>query len=98
MESGRRVLADKCIQLLSSTLKRDICGLGDHTKDHEDVDSARVEQALPPAMQYACSYWLENVQKGGIQVTDNGREHQFLQEHLLHWLEAMFSSTTQRML
>jgi hypothetical protein len=53
-----------------------------------DVESSRVEQCLPAGVQYACLYWVQHLQKSGGQLRDNDQVHQFLQKHLLHWLEA----------
>ena len=54
-----------------------------------DVESSRVEQCLPPEVQYACLYWIPHLQKSGAQLYDNDEVHHFLQEHFLHWLEAL---------
>ena len=34
-------------------------------------------------------YWIQYLQKSGAQLHDNDQDHQFLQVHLLHWLEAL---------
>ncbi|KAF2491462.1 WD40 repeat-like protein [Lophium mytilinum] len=38
---------------------------------------------------YACLYWIQHLQKSGRQLHGNDQILQFLQEHLLHWLEAL---------
>jgi hypothetical protein len=48
-----------------------------------------VEQCLPPEIQYACLYWIQHLQKSSTQLRNNDQVHQFLQEHLLHWFEAL---------
>jgi len=35
------------------------------------------------------SYWIQHLQKSGTQLQDNDQVYQFLQEHLLHWPEAL---------
>jgi hypothetical protein len=82
-------LADNCIRLMFSTLKRDICGLETPGALATDVESSQVEKCLHPEVQYACLYWVEHLQKGGAQLCDDDQVHQFLREHLLHWLEAL---------
>jgi hypothetical protein len=84
-----KTLADNCIRLMSSTLKRDTCDLHAPGVLATDVKSSQVEKCLPPQIQYACLYWVEHLQKGGAQLCDDDSVHQFLQEHLLHWLEAL---------
>ena len=87
---AHKTLADSCIRLMSSSLKQDICGLGTPGVLVTDVDSSRVEQCLSPEVQYACLYWVQHLQKSGAQLYDNDLQaYEFLQEHLLHWLEAL---------
>jgi len=82
-------LAKACIQLMSASLKRDVCGVDSPGKFVHDVESSRVEQYLPSEVQYACLYWVQHLQKSSTQLYDNDPFHQFLQEHFLHWLEAL---------
>ena len=83
------MLAARCIQLMSESLKQDICRLDAPGALVADIDSSRVERSLPPELQYACLYWIQHFNKSGAQLCDDDRVHQFLQEHLLHWLEAL---------
>ena len=55
------------------------------------VENSWVEKCLPPEVQYACLYWVQHLQRGGsqVQVHDGKEAHQFLQAHLLHWLETL---------
>jgi hypothetical protein len=84
-----RTLADTYIQLMSTSLKQDICGLSAPGMFVTDVKSSRVDERLPPEVQYACLYWVQRLQKSGEQLYDNDQVHQFLKEHLLHWLKAL---------
>ena len=54
-----------------------------------DVERSLIERNLPPEVQYACLYWIQYVQKSGIQLCDNDQVHCFLQEHLLYWFEVL---------
>jgi hypothetical protein len=82
-------LAKNCLRLISNRLKRNICGLHSPSAFMTDVGSDRVEQFLPPEVRYACIYWVQHLQKSGAQLYDDDQVHQFLREHLLHWLEAL---------
>jgi NACHT domain len=82
-------LADHCVQLMSNTLKQDICGLQAPGTLAAGVDSGQVERCIPPEIQYACLYWVQHLQRSGTELYDNDQVHQFLGEHLLHWLEAL---------
>jgi hypothetical protein len=90
-KQAQRALADACMRLMSTILKRDICGLHRPGALTNDVEGCRVKQFLPPEVQYACIYWVQHLQKSGAQFHDDDDDqvHQFLQEHLLHWLEAL---------
>jgi len=88
-KQAHRTLATRCIKLMSVSLKQDVCGVDSPGALTTSVESSRVEQCLPPEVQYACLYWVEHLQKGGTQLRDNDQVHQFLKVHLLHWLEAL---------
>jgi hypothetical protein len=86
---AHQALADSCIQLMSASLKQDICGLNTPGVLVSDVDSSRVQRSLSSEVQYACLYWIQHLHKSGTQLRDDDQVHDFLQEHLLHWLEAL---------
>ena len=88
-KEAHQILASRCISLLSSSLGQDICGLGIPGVLVTDIQSSRVEKCLPPEVQYACLYWVQHLQKSGELLHDDSQIHQFLQVHLLHWLEAL---------
>ncbi|KAF2008755.1 hypothetical protein BU24DRAFT_359758, partial [Aaosphaeria arxii CBS 175.79] len=88
-KQAHAALAGHCIQLMSSALKQDICGVDTPGMLVAEIERRKVEQSLPPELQYACLYWVQHVQKSGTQLRDNDQVHQFLQEHILHWLEAL---------
>ena len=73
---------------MSTSLKRDICGLRAPGVLVTDIEIGIVEQCLPPEVQYACLYWVQHLQCSGAQLYDND-VHQFLKEHFLHWVEAL---------
>lgn len=88
-EQAHRMLANGCTQLMSSTLKQDICRLDAPGMLVINVESSRVKRSLPPEVQYACLYWVQHLQNSGTRLQDNDQVHQFLREHLLHWFEAL---------
>jgi hypothetical protein len=88
-KQAHRTLAEHCIQLMSASLKKDLCGIDIPGTLIADVESRQVEQYLPPDVQYACLYWIQHLQRSGAQLQDNDTVHWFLQHHLLHWLEAL---------
>lgn len=82
-------LALDCMQLLSSFLFRNMCGLRSLGTLTSEIDPVTVENTLSKAVQYACRYWADHAQRGKTAIDDNGRIHKFLLQHFLHWLEAM---------
>jgi hypothetical protein len=82
-------LATGCIQLMSQTLKKDICKMYVPRSQASQVESSWIEKCLPPEVQYACLYWVQHLKRSGSQVRDGEEAHRFLQAHLLHWLEAL---------
>lgn len=84
-------LAMRCINAMSSPspLKRNIYDVSSPGMLATDLGSSQIEQRLPPDVQYACLYWVQHLRESGNQVYDEGEVHQFLQVHLLHWLEAL---------
>jgi nucleoside phosphorylase len=82
-------LANHCMQLMSQKLQRDICSLGDPGATVADVPSENLARCLPTELQYACRYWIDHLRRSEYQLCDNGRVHRFLQDHLLHWVEAL---------
>jgi hypothetical protein len=88
-KQAHRMLAYDCIRLMSNALKQDVCGRKAPGTLVTNVKSSRIEQCLPPEVKYACLYWIQHLQKSGTLLYDNDQVHQFLQVHLLHWLEAL---------
>jgi hypothetical protein len=74
---------------MSDKLERDICGLRVPGALARDVQGERIEQCLPAELQYACRFWVQHLRKSETKLLDNGQVHVFLQEQLLHWLEAL---------
>ena len=88
-KEAHRTLVANCIRLMSDSLQQDICGVGAPGTLVSDIENSRVEQCLPPELQYACLYWVQHLQYSGDQLHDDDQIHHFLQTNLLHWLEAL---------
>jgi hypothetical protein len=74
---------------MSQTLKKDICEMHAPGSQASQIESSRIQKCLPPAVQYACLYWVQHLQRSSSQAYDGEAAHRFLQAHLLHWLEAL---------
>ena len=88
-KKAHQILAAGCIQLMSQTLKKDICEMHAPSSQASQVESSWIEKCLPPKVQYACLYWIQHLQRSSSLVHDDEEAHRFLQAHLLHWLEAL---------
>ncbi|CAG8982160.1 hypothetical protein HYALB_00003595 [Hymenoscyphus albidus] len=89
-KQAQGTLATCCIELMmSKTLKKDICELHAPGYQVTQVESGRLQQCLPPEVKYACLYWVQHLQRSGSLAYNSDEAHRFLQEHLLHWLEAL---------
>jgi hypothetical protein len=86
-KQAHQTLAAGCIQLMSISLKQDICCLEATGVLVTNIESSQVEKCLPAELQYACLYWVQHLKRSGAQLYD--QVYQFLQDHLLHWLEAL---------
>jgi hypothetical protein len=88
-KKAHKILAAGCIQLMSQTLKKDICEMHAPGSQASEAESSWIETCLPPEVQYACLYWVQHLQRAGSQVQCGKEAYQFLQAHLIHWLEAL---------
>jgi hypothetical protein len=82
-------LAKSCLELMSVTLKENICGLQSPGPLASDIKEEQLVCYIPSPLQYACRYWVEHLQQGDLGLFNNGEILLFLQEHLLHWLEVL---------
>ncbi|KAJ5500513.1 hypothetical protein N7453_009564, partial [Penicillium expansum] len=84
-----KTLAKQCMDLMSRMLKSNICGLKSPDTLVKDVDRDLINQCIPPELQYACLYWVQHCNKGGMHLCDGDSFHVFFRVHFLHWLEAI---------
>jgi hypothetical protein len=84
-------LATKCLQLMSRSgcLRKDICNLKRPGTLRKEINSQIIDICLPAEVRYACRFWVTHLEQSNSGIYDHGQVHVFLQEHWLHWLEAM---------
>jgi hypothetical protein len=70
-------------------LQENMCGLEYPGKPRCDVSTDIIKHHFPAELQYACRYWVEHLQQGGVKVQDNDDIHAFLEKHILHLLEVL---------
>ena len=80
-------LFEKCIDVMSARLKIGMCGPAMPGTLASEIDESRLKEGIPPELQYACRYWVSHLRETDSQQSEN-RVAQFLEVHLLHWIEA----------
>ncbi len=88
-KEAHQILATSYIQLMSQTLKKDICEIHAPRSQTSQVKSSWIKKCLLPKVQYTCLYQVQYLQRSGSQVHDSEKVHWFLQAHLLHQLKAL---------
>ncbi|KAF8538282.1 vegetative incompatibility protein HET-E-1 [Trichophaea hybrida] len=78
-----------CLHLMSKHLKEDMCNLQRPGALISDMKDGAVKSFLPLGFQYACRYWVHDLQVSDVKLHDNNQVHTFLRKHFLHWLEAL---------
>ena len=87
--------ARQCLEVMSSTLKKDVCNFQTPGICLSEVEESRIEAHIPFHAQYACLYWVDHfqqtrpTQQETLGLREGGRVHQFFQRHFLHWLEIL---------
>jgi hypothetical protein len=77
-----RRLAFRCLDRMSSVLKRNMCNM--------TLSIDRANESLPEDVSYSCLFWIDHIcviEEDLTPVIDG--LHIFLDRHLLHWFEAM---------
>lgn len=84
-----RDLGDRCLFLMSTMLKPDICHLESPGAVLKDVSESRIEQYISPELEYACLYWAQHYQQSKLLLPDSHQVNDFFKKYLLCWLEVV---------
>jgi hypothetical protein len=82
-------LSELCFDILSEHLTQDICHVGQHGISVSEVEVSKIQQAIPPQLEYACIYWIQHILNSEIEINDNHWINSLLRTHVLHWFEAL---------
>ncbi|KAF4444517.1 WD40 repeat-like protein [Fusarium austroafricanum] len=82
------------IDLMSSSLRADMCCLIQPGTLFEDIAQSRIDDAIPTDLAYMCACWVDHLQalhevSQAEILRENGPVHIFLEQSGLFWLEAM---------
>ncbi|KAF2228494.1 WD40 repeat-like protein [Viridothelium virens] len=76
--------------------QKDICGLNASVNFKIEAKESKIDQPLPLYIEYACRYWVSHFFSSGSGLACDEFMY-FLQDHLLHWIEALSSLNKLRM-
>lgn len=82
-------IAESCLRTMRRYLRKNICNLPSPGTHRAEIDRQSIRQHLPPELQYSCRYWLYHLEQSNVSSSETERVLLFLQEHFLHWVEAM---------
>jgi type II secretory pathway predicted ATPase ExeA len=83
------LITRQCLSVMGRYLKKNICGLPSYGTSRTGIDPASVARLLPPALQYACHYWVYHLSQSTAPARILDQALLFLKEHFLHWIESM---------
>ncbi|KAJ6098857.1 NACHT and WD40 domain protein [Penicillium canescens] len=90
-EQVHQRLTARCLKICGS-LKQNVCELS-YSATRERIESRVIAQCFPPEMQYSCHYWAHHLARSTKDPAEIEEllspVHSFLQQHFLHWMEAM---------
>ncbi|KFY94771.1 hypothetical protein V500_03065 [Pseudogymnoascus sp. VKM F-4518 (FW-2643)] len=86
-------LAEKCIQQMSSGLRRNICNISTEDTEVGAIHRSHIDHMVHEELRYACRYWVPHLCRGkykflGDEVLQD-QVYNFLTGHFLCWLEAL---------
>jgi hypothetical protein len=82
--------AQRCFELMSLHLKRNIAGFDAQDASPDDLEHAVLAEVIPRPVQYACLYWMAHVELGSHRtIVNETYVDTFLRRRLLNWLEAL---------
>ncbi|THW10583.1 WD40 repeat-like protein [Aureobasidium pullulans] len=82
-------IAAMCVQLMTRHLRRDLCRLQKPGTIRSEIGQETLKVFLPAELRYACRYWTQHAIQGRNPIYDGDCIHTFLNQHMLHWLEAL---------
>jgi hypothetical protein len=87
-----RILAHRCLDILNTKLKFDICNIGNPSllnKEIEDLPE-RVDECISEGLRYSCRSFAHHISKlSGLDAILGSALNEFASKHLLHWIESM---------
>lgn len=87
-EAMHHKLTIQCLRTCQN-LRKNICGLASDGTQRAEIGRQTIDDCLPPELQYSCRYWVHHITQCMEQNGVMDDALLFLQNHFLHWVEAM---------
>jgi len=78
----------RCMSHISH-LQENMCSLSRPGVLITEIPDDTIQKGIPPHVQYACRYWFDHWRLGNPVEEDIKTIREFLEQHLLHWLEGL---------
>jgi hypothetical protein len=91
LEVHSELLARRCFEMMSDSLRFNICDLESSYLFDEEVPDlpARIDKAIPSQLFYACRYWGDHIEHAGMSDRLPSLIDDFLSQRLLFWMEVL---------
>ncbi|KIW99831.1 uncharacterized protein Z518_10759 [Rhinocladiella mackenziei CBS 650.93] len=86
---GHRKLSTHCLDLMTRSLRQNICCLPGPGTLVSEVSEAILDQYIPPGLRYACRHWITHAEHGEESLDDGGRVYSFLLQYSPYWWEVI---------
>jgi hypothetical protein len=85
------LLTDKCLDLMESKLRFNICDLPSSFVPDNEVPGIveKVAGRLKGALEYSCVFWAYHLKEGDLIDSTMEKLERFLEEKVIYWVEAM---------
>jgi hypothetical protein len=87
-----KILFLRCLRIMSKPdggLRRDICELRSPGVLNSQISSKTIEAHVSEDLKYSCCFWVYHLEQSELLLEHVEEVYEFLQTHLLHWLEIM---------
>lgn len=82
------MLANRCIEQMSSGLHQNICKLDSLAISKNDIQQEAINRHVSIELGYACVYWVYHLLESKRHVHED-EVYPFLEIHFLHWIELL---------
>lgn len=84
-------IARHCLVNMRTTLKQNMCSLGDYGTKRTEISDEIISHHLQPELQYSCRYWVHHLEHCVDKSYMIEEAVPSLQKHFMHWQEAMIT-------